>query len=99
MQAQPDNRIQVQDLGTFWLNGTRYMVHARPGCPRNATIEIFQGYLRCWACKKPLSEEAANFARDKALPRDNPGVEKDEDVFVWKNGDHRAPKKRLDIPR
>ncbi len=58
---QPDPRISLEGLGTFPLDGKRYVSHAQSGCPRNACIEYFKAdnHLRCGFCFKPLTHEAA----------------------------------------
>ena len=61
---QPDNRISTHDLGYLELNGKRYVIHDKPGCPRNACIERFDGYLRCWACHTVLTDKAAEYVVD-----------------------------------
>lgn len=66
MYAQPDNRIGIRDLGHFFFNGKKYVVNRRPGVPRNACIEEFEGKLRCWASKIWLTDDAAKVVRENA---------------------------------
>ena len=63
--VQPDIRIPMEQLSTRELLGTTFVVHAHPGCPVNAVIEICEDganstHLKCWACHKPLTPEAAD---------------------------------------
>ena len=80
MTRQPDDRIRRNELGVLSLNGKRYVISTRRGLPRNATVETFAGYLRCWACKKALDEEAAAFVRENA------DYNPDNNTFAWKKG-------------
>ena len=79
MKAQPDRRIKRHELGSFTRNGKRFVVNIQPGVPRNACIEEFDGYLRCWACYEPLDDDAAQFVRENATFTDN-------NAFVWNDG-------------
>lgn len=79
MQPQPDNRLRVGDLGSFTINGRRFVVNLRPGVPRNACIEEFDGALRCWASHTWLTPDAADFVRANAVPTDG-------NAFAWKPG-------------
>jgi len=83
---QPDPRVTQHELGSFAMPGQSsiYVTHARPGCPRNAIIEVFDGYLRCWACRKPLTDNAARYVRRVAHLRGST-QEADGDVFIWNN--------------
>ena len=92
-KPQPDPRIRIEDLGVFSLGGRRFVLHDRRGCPRNAVVEQFQGTLRCWACHTPLNQEAAEYVRGNAHPKDEPQGEKDYDAFVW-NDDFYHPRPR-----
>jgi len=91
-RTQPDFRIRLGDLGIFILGGRRYVTHDQRGCPRNAVVENYQGNLRCWACHMPLNEEAAQYVRKNAHPKDEPKGEKNYDAFVWNdNFYHHRP--------
>ena len=73
---QPDPRIRREDLGALNLNGEKYVTHDKVGCPRNACIEEFDGYLRCWACHMPLTSGAARYVRATSKPTD-------KNSFTW----------------
>lgn len=93
---QPDYRIHKHELGAFAFGGRRYVIHALPGCPRNATIEIFNGRLRCWACKRYLVDRAAQYVRERATSRDYT-TERDGDVFIWKKVDYTKNRMREQV--
>jgi len=78
-RRQPDRRIRVRDLGSFTINGKRYVVNLRPGVPRNACIEEYDGGLRCWASRTWLDDEAAAFVRDNSEPASH-------NKFIWNKG-------------
>lgn len=64
VKRQPDPRINARDLSSLEFDGKKYVVHAHPGCPRNACIEVTPDeYLHCWACRTPLTDSAANYVR------------------------------------
>lgn len=73
---QPDPRVSAKSLGSFSVNDKEYVIHNHPGCPRNAIIEVFDGYLRCWSCRKPLTDEARDFVLARAQKTDTGD-------FVW----------------
>ncbi|MBD3426386.1 MAG: hypothetical protein GF409_04035 [Candidatus Omnitrophica bacterium] len=75
-RRQPDPRIKRDELGSFTMNGKRFVVNLRPGVPRNACIEEFRGDLRCWASHTWLTDEAAAFVRNNATQTEN-------NAFVW----------------
>ena len=77
MQTQTDERIGVEDLGYAFFNNKKYVVNRRPGVPRNALIEEFDGQLRCWASKVWLTEEAAKIVRTNAT------YQPDNNSFIW----------------
>ena len=92
---QPDYRIRTRDLGVITLRNNevvkRFVTHDRVGCPRNAVVEQFNGFLRCWACRTPLNEEAAEYVRRHAHTQ-GPN---DGDGFMWNDGFyHRRPAAR-----
>lgn len=78
-RRQPDSRIRKHELGSFTLGGKRFVVNLRPGVPRNACIEEFDGSLRCWASHKWLDDRAAEFVLKNATPTDN-------NAFIWNKG-------------
>lgn len=78
-RRQPDNRIRKYELGSFTMNGKRFVVNLRPGVPRNACIEQFGDALRCWASHRWLDDEAADFVRENSVQTEN-------NAFVWKEG-------------
>lgn len=57
--AQPDPRIVMDALGAFAHDGEFYLIHDAKGCPKNALIENFDGYLRCSSCFTALADSAA----------------------------------------
>lgn len=77
---QPDDRIRRRDLAALFVDGKRFVVNGRPGVPRNACVEQFDGGLRCWASRQWLDDDAANYVRNNAkyLP--------DSNSFVWNIG-------------
>lgn len=79
MKPQPDSRIRKYELGSFTLEGKKFVVNLRPGVPRNACIEEFDGGLRCWASHTWLDNDAAAFVRENSVPTKN-------NAFVWKPG-------------
>ena len=76
--VQPDPRITMENLGTFLLDGKKYVSHAQPSCPRNACIEYFKGanYLRCGFCFTPLTQAAAIHVLDHSNMLDHT-------TFIW----------------
>ena len=68
---QPDHRIKQEELKFFRLDKKVFVIHGRPGCPRNACIEEFDGFLRCWACYNPLTDRAARYVRNNFEKTDN----------------------------
>ena len=80
MQPQPDSRVHKNALASFTVAGTRFVVNGRPGVPRNACVEEFDGSLRCWASKAWLDDAAANFVRANATFRP------ENNCFVWNDG-------------
>lgn len=77
---QFNDRIRRHELGSFTVNGKRFVVNLRPGVPRNACIEESRnGSLRCWASHKLLDREAVQFIRENAVWTEN-------NAFVWKDG-------------
>lgn len=80
MSLQPDIRIHKRDLASFIIGGKRFVVNGRPGVPRNACVEEFDGALRCWASHQWLDDEAAAYVKAHAtyLPENN--------AFAWKPG-------------
>lgn len=80
-RRQPDHRIHKYELGSFTMNGKRFVVNLRPGVPRNACIEEFRnGGLRCWASHNWLDDEAAEFVRANAT------FNQESNHFVWNDG-------------
>ncbi len=60
-KAQPDPRITIDALGMREFDGESYLTHKAKGCPRNALVEIFRGYLRCSHCRTALTDVAATY--------------------------------------
>ena len=80
-RRQPDNRIHKHELGSFTLNGKRFVVNLKPGVPRNACIEEFRnGALRCWASYQWLDDEAAEYVSANAT------YNAENNHFVWNDG-------------
>ena len=89
---QIDRRIQPHDLGMMVLNDQRFVVNLRPGVPFNACIEEFDGYLRCWASYRVLTQAAADLvSQHAAQTKSGAFVWTDEvrrDKFRCQKGDH-----------
>jgi hypothetical protein len=63
---QPDRRIRRHELRQWSFGDKRYIVNGRRGVPRNATIEEFDGALRCSSSHAWLDDEAAEYVRTVA---------------------------------
>jgi len=81
MMQRANHKIHKHELGSFSINGKRFVVNMQPGVPRNACIEeTVDGNLRCWASHTGLDRRAADFVRANATF--NPA----RNHFTWNDG-------------